>query len=123
MFPLEYLDERDSFGKAIKFLIFETFFTKISHPVQAMKPPKVKKLKIGVARKLDLIGPNQVYSYSSFIRLYQSHIVRPILYLGCWTVLLKMTSLFSYILNSIDFCISLFKFFKIFDSFSFNHYL
>jgi hypothetical protein len=31
---------------------------KIPHPVQAREPPKVKKLKIGVARKLDLIGPN-----------------------------------------------------------------
>jgi hypothetical protein len=37
---------------------FETYFTKILHPVQAREPPKVKKLKIGVARKLDLIQPN-----------------------------------------------------------------
>jgi hypothetical protein len=37
---------------------FETYFTKIPYPVQAREPPKVKKLKIGVARKLDLIGPN-----------------------------------------------------------------
>jgi hypothetical protein len=37
---------------------FETYFTKISDPVQAREPLKVKKLKIGVARKLDLIGPN-----------------------------------------------------------------
>jgi hypothetical protein len=29
-----------------------------SIPVQARKPPKVKKLKISVARKPDLIGPN-----------------------------------------------------------------
>ncbi len=36
----------------------EKYFTKIFHPVQAREPPKVKKLKIGVARKLDLIGPN-----------------------------------------------------------------
>jgi hypothetical protein len=28
------------------------------HPVQAREPPKVKKLKIRVARKLDLIEPN-----------------------------------------------------------------
>jgi hypothetical protein len=28
---------------------------KIPHPVQAREPLKVKKLKIGVARKLDLI--------------------------------------------------------------------
>jgi hypothetical protein len=31
---------------------------KIPHPVLAMKFSKVKKLKIGVARKLDLIKPN-----------------------------------------------------------------
>jgi hypothetical protein len=37
---------------------FETYFTKITHPVQHREPPKVKKLKIGVARKLDLIAPN-----------------------------------------------------------------
>jgi hypothetical protein len=37
---------------------FETYFTKIPHPVQTKEPPKVKKLKIGVARKLDLIEPN-----------------------------------------------------------------
>jgi hypothetical protein len=37
---------------------FETYLTNIPHPVQAREPPKVKKLKIGVARKLDLIEPN-----------------------------------------------------------------
>jgi hypothetical protein len=37
---------------------FQTYFTKILYSVQARKPLKVKKLKIGVARKLDLIGPN-----------------------------------------------------------------
>jgi hypothetical protein len=37
---------------------FETYFMKIPHPVQAREPLKVKKLKIGVARKLDLIAPN-----------------------------------------------------------------
>jgi hypothetical protein len=31
---------------------------KIPHPVQAKELPKVKNLKIRVARKLDLIGPN-----------------------------------------------------------------
>jgi hypothetical protein len=31
---------------------------KIPHLVQAGEPPKVKKLKIGVARKPDLIEPN-----------------------------------------------------------------
>jgi hypothetical protein len=48
---------------------------KIPHPVQAREPPKVKKLKIGVARKLDLIEPNWVCSFSSLIRLYQTRIV------------------------------------------------
>jgi hypothetical protein len=37
---------------------FEKYFTKIPHPLQAREPPKVKKLKIRVARKPDLIGPN-----------------------------------------------------------------
>jgi hypothetical protein len=37
---------------------FETYFTKITHSVQAREPLKVKKLKIGVAKKPDLIGPN-----------------------------------------------------------------
>jgi hypothetical protein len=32
--------------------------TKIPHPVQSREHPKVKKFKIRVARKLDLIGPN-----------------------------------------------------------------
>jgi hypothetical protein len=36
----------------------EIYFTKIPHPVQTREPPKVKKLKIRVARKFDLIGPN-----------------------------------------------------------------
>jgi hypothetical protein len=44
--------------RLINLRFFGTYFTKIPHPVQARKPPKVKKLKIGVARKLDLIGPN-----------------------------------------------------------------
>jgi hypothetical protein len=37
---------------------FETYLTNIPNPVQARKPLKVKKIKIGVARKLDLIEPN-----------------------------------------------------------------
>jgi hypothetical protein len=37
---------------------FEKYFTKITHPVHAREPPKVKKLKIRVGRKLDLIEPN-----------------------------------------------------------------
>jgi hypothetical protein len=31
---------------------------KIPYPIQSKEPPKVKNLKIGVARKLDLIEPN-----------------------------------------------------------------
>jgi hypothetical protein len=30
----------------------------VTHPVLAREPPKVKKLKIRVARKFDLIEPN-----------------------------------------------------------------
>jgi hypothetical protein len=37
---------------------FEIYVTKILHTVQAREPLKLKKLKIGVARKLDLIGSN-----------------------------------------------------------------
>jgi hypothetical protein len=44
--------------RLINFRFFEAYLTKISYSVQAREPPKVKKLKIGVARKLDLIGPN-----------------------------------------------------------------
>jgi hypothetical protein len=36
----------------------ETYFIKIPYQVQAREPPKVKKSKIRVARKLDLIAPN-----------------------------------------------------------------
>ncbi len=50
---------------------------KISHPVQHREPLEVKKFKIGVARKPDLIEP--IYSSSSLIRLYQTHIVSPML--------------------------------------------
>jgi hypothetical protein len=34
------------------------YLKKILYTVQAREPPKIKKFKIGVARKLDLIGPN-----------------------------------------------------------------
>ncbi len=66
--------------RLLNFWNSETYLTKIPHPVQVREPPKVKKSKIRVARKLDLIGPNWVYSFSSFIRLYQTRIVRPILF-------------------------------------------
>ncbi len=68
------------FERLLNFRFFETYLIKIPHSVQAREPPKVKKLKIGVARKPDLIEPNQVYSFSSFIILYQTQIVRPILF-------------------------------------------
>ncbi len=55
---MEYLDKWASLGKVIKFLYFGTNLTKIPHPVQARKPSKVNNFEIGVARKLDLIGPN-----------------------------------------------------------------
>jgi hypothetical protein len=44
-----------------------------------MELPKVKNFEITVARKPDLIGPNQVYSFSSFIRLYLARIVSAVL--------------------------------------------
>jgi hypothetical protein len=37
---------------------FATYFTKIPYSVQAREPLKVRKSKIRVARKPDLIGPN-----------------------------------------------------------------
>jgi hypothetical protein len=42
--------------RLLNFRFFETYF--IPHPVQAREPSKFKKLKIGVARKPDLIEPN-----------------------------------------------------------------
>jgi hypothetical protein len=42
--------------RLLNFRIFGTYF--IAHPVRAREPPKVKKSKIGVARKPDLIEPN-----------------------------------------------------------------
>jgi hypothetical protein len=44
--------------RLLNFWIFETYLTKIQNPVQDWELPKVKKLKIGVARKFDLIEPN-----------------------------------------------------------------
>ncbi len=72
--------------------IFGTYITKILHPVRAKEPPKVKKFKIGVARKLDLIEPNWVYSFSSFIRPYQTHIVRSILFSISFNLLDRVSS-------------------------------
>jgi hypothetical protein len=47
----------------------------IAHLVRARELFKVKKSKIGVARKPDLIEPNWVYHFSSFIEPYLTHIV------------------------------------------------
>jgi hypothetical protein len=55
---MEYLDDRDSFGKVIKFLIFWIFDKKIPRMVQTREPLKAKKLKIRVTRKPDLKAPN-----------------------------------------------------------------
>jgi hypothetical protein len=44
--------------RLLNFSIFEAYLIKLPHPVLAREPPKVKKLKIGVARKFDLIEPN-----------------------------------------------------------------
>jgi hypothetical protein len=44
--------------RLLNFRFFETYFIKIPHQVQARELLKVKKLKIRVARKPDLIGPN-----------------------------------------------------------------
>ncbi len=65
--------------RLLNFWTLKTYITKTLHPVKAREPPKVKKLKIGVAKKFDLIEPNWVYSFSSFIRLYQTRIVSPML--------------------------------------------
>ncbi len=59
----------------------------IAHLVRAREPPK--KLKIRVTRKPDLETQNWVCSFSSFIRLYQTHIVTAQMLFDCWTVLLK----------------------------------
>ncbi len=50
-------------------------FTLIAHLVRARELPKAKKSKIRVTRKPDLETQNWVCSFSSFIRLYQTHIV------------------------------------------------
>ncbi len=59
----------------LNFWIFGTYFKLIAHPVRAREPPKAKKSKIRVTRKPDLETQNWVYSFSSFIEPYQTHIV------------------------------------------------
>jgi hypothetical protein len=61
--------------RLLNFRNFGKKFTLIAHPVRAREPPKVKKSKIRVTRKPDLETQNRVYSFSSFIRPYQTHIV------------------------------------------------
>jgi hypothetical protein len=61
--------------RLLNFWIFGTYFKLIAHLVRAIKPPKAKKSKIRVTRKPDLETQNWVYSFSSFIEPYQTHIV------------------------------------------------
>ncbi len=61
--------------RLLNFWIFGTYFRLIAHLVRAREPPKVKKSKIRVTRKPDLETQNWVYSFSSFIELYQTYIV------------------------------------------------
>jgi hypothetical protein len=70
----------------LNFWIFETYFKLIAHLVQAREPPKAKKSKIRVTRKPELETQNWVYSFSSFIELYQTHIVTAQMLFDCWTV-------------------------------------
>ncbi len=61
--------------RLLNFWIFGTFFKLIAHLVWAREPPKAKKSEIRVTRKPDLETQNWVYSFSSFIEPYQTHIV------------------------------------------------
>ncbi len=61
--------------RLLNFKIFGTYFKLIAHLVRAREPPKAKKSKIRVTRKPDLETQNWVYSFSSFIEPYQTHIV------------------------------------------------
>ncbi len=72
--------------RLLYFLIFVTYFKLIAHLVRAKEPPKVKKSKIRVTRKPDLETQNWVYSFSSVIELYQTHIVTAQMLFDCWTV-------------------------------------
>ncbi len=58
----------------------------ITRLVRAREPPKVKKSKIRVTRKPDLLGPKNVYDFYSFIKPYQTHIVTAQMFFDCWTV-------------------------------------
>ncbi len=74
--------------RLLNFWIFGTYFKLIAHLVRATEPLKAKKSKIRVTRKPDLETQNWVYSFSSFIELYQTHIVTAQMLFDCWTVLL-----------------------------------
>ncbi len=63
------------FERLLNFWIFGTYFKLIAYLVRAREPPKAKKSKIRVTRKPDLETQNWVYSISSFIEPYQTHIV------------------------------------------------
>ncbi len=70
-----------------RLLNFWTYFKLIAHLVRSREPPKAKNLKIRVTRKPDLETQNWVYSFSSFIEPYQTHIVTAQMLFDCWTVL------------------------------------
>ncbi len=75
--------------RLLNFKIFGTYFKLIAHLVRAGEPPKAKKTKIRVTRKPDLETQNWVYSFSSFIEPYQTHIVTAQMLFDCWTVLIS----------------------------------
>jgi hypothetical protein len=79
--------------RLLNFWIFGTYFKLIAHLVRAREPPKVKKLKIRVTRKPDLETQNWVYSFSSFIELYQTYIVTA-----------QMLSTFFHLLDRVKLC-------------------
>ncbi len=86
------------FERLLNFWIFETYFELIAHLVWAREPPKAKKMKIRVTRKPDLETQNWVYSFSSFIEPYQTHIVTAQMLFDCWTVLFQAVQIQSQIL-------------------------
>ncbi len=61
--------------RLLNFWIFGSYLKLIAHLVRAKEPPKAKKSKIRVTRKPDLETRNWVYTFSSFIEPYQTHIV------------------------------------------------
>jgi hypothetical protein len=85
--------------RLLNFWNFGTYFKLIAHPVRAREPPKAKKSKIRVTRKPDLETQNWVYSFSSFIEPYQTHIVTA-----------QMLSTFFHLLDRVIFLLLLYIF-------------